>query len=153
MARRGAFTDAPPESKVDDQRRPSRAGRDAGRRGKPSRPADGSCYIDAIRPPGPSALACGADASQLAHESKGAAAAKLASIAPGDLQKVLFTLGGAESIETAMKIARMVTGRRKTVTRYRSYHGAGYGSGSAGGDPRRLPHDPGITAVVRVHDP
>ena len=90
---------------------------------------------------------------QLAHESKGAAAAKLASIAPGDLQKVLFTLGGAESIENAVKIARMVTGRHKIVTRYRSFHGAGYGSGSLGGDPRRLPHEPGITGVVRVHDP
>ncbi len=90
---------------------------------------------------------------QYATEVKGRAAEKLASLAPGDLNKVLWTLGGSESIENAVKMARMYTGRSKIVTRYRSYHGASLGSSSMSGDPRRLPHEPGIPGVVRVHDP
>lgn len=89
----------------------------------------------------------------MATDVKGQAAAKLASIAPGDLTKTLFTLGGAEAIENAIKIARDVTGRHKIVTRYRSYHGASYGAASAGGDPRRFAAEPGISGIVRVHDP
>ena len=89
----------------------------------------------------------------LASEPKGRCAAKLAEITPGDLTKTLFTLGGAEAIENAIKMARQYTGRHKIVTRYRSYHGATLGAATAGGDPRRLPHEPGISGIVRVHDP
>ena len=88
-----------------------------------------------------------------ASEIKGRAAAKLAEIAPGDLNKVLFTLGGAEAVENAIKMARQYTGRHKIVTRYRSYHGATLGAATAGGDPRRLANEPGISGIVRVHDP
>ncbi|MBR56983.1 MAG: aspartate aminotransferase family protein [Myxococcales bacterium] len=88
-----------------------------------------------------------------ASPTKGRAAAKLAEIAPGDLNKVLFTLGGAEAIENSIKIARQYTGRHKIVTRYRSYHGATLGAATAGGDPRRLANEPGISGIVRVHDP
>jgi taurine--2-oxoglutarate transaminase len=66
---------------------------------------------------------------------------KLAEITPGNLTKTFFTLGGAESIENAIKLARLYTGRHKIITRYRSFHGASYGSMSAGGDPRKLPAD------------
>ena len=66
---------------------------------------------------------------------------KLASIAPGNLNKTFFTLGGAEANENAIKTARLVTGRHKILTQYRSYHGATYGAISAGGDPRRHPID------------
>ena len=89
----------------------------------------------------------------IATEIKAKAAAKLASITPGNLNKVLFTLGGAEAVENAIKIARQYTGRHKIVTRYRSYHGATAGAASAGGDPRRLPHEPLTSGIVRVHDP
>ena len=81
------------------------------------------------------------------------AAQKLAELPPGDLKKVLWTLGGSESVENAVKIARTVTGRHKIVTRYRSFHGAGLGSGILSGDQRRLSHEPTISGVVRVHDP
>ncbi len=77
----------------------------------------------------------------------------LAGITPGDLQKSFFTLGGAEANEHAIKIARLVTGRQKIVTRYRSYHGATSGAITASGDPRRLPSEPGMPGVVRVFDP
>lgn len=90
---------------------------------------------------------------QFSTEVKGLAAQKLAELAPGDLKKVLWTLGGAESVENAIKIARQFTGRHKVVTRYRSFHGASLGSLALGGDPRRLPHEPTISGVVRVHDP
>lgn len=90
---------------------------------------------------------------QFSSEIKGLASQKLAQLAPGDLNKVLWTLGGAESVENAIKIARTFTGRHKIVTRYRSFHGAGLGSLALGGDPRRLPHEPTISGVVRVHDP
>ncbi len=66
---------------------------------------------------------------------------KLAEICPGDLNKAFFTLCGATSMENAIKLARMYTGRHKILTRYQSYHGSSYGAMSASGDPRKLPAD------------
>jgi taurine--2-oxoglutarate transaminase len=66
---------------------------------------------------------------------------KLAEICPGDLNKAFFTLCGATSIENAIKLSRMYTGRHKILSRYQSYHGSTYGVMSAGGDPRKLPAD------------
>lgn len=62
---------------------------------------------------------------------------KLAEISPGNMNKTFFTLGGAEAVENAIKLARVYTGRHKIITFYQSYHGATYASASAGGDPRR----------------
>ncbi len=89
----------------------------------------------------------------MAVDVKGAAGKRIADVTPGDITKVLFTLGGAEAVENAIKIARLYTGRQKVVTRYRSYHGATAGAISCGGDPRRHPAEPGIPGVVRVLDP
>jgi taurine---2-oxoglutarate transaminase len=75
---------------------------------------------------------------------------KLAEICPGDLNKAFFTLCGATSIENAIKLARLYTGRHKILTRYQSYHGSSYGAMSASGDPRRLPMD-GQQAPNFVH--
>lgn len=66
---------------------------------------------------------------------------KLAEICPGDLNKAFFTLCGATSIENAIKLARLYTGRHKILTRYQSYHGASIGAMAASGDPRRIPVD------------
>src|SRR5215218_6448210 len=66
---------------------------------------------------------------------------KLASIFPGDLNKAFFTLCGASSIENAIKLARLYTGRHKILTRYQSYHGSSNGAMTASGDPRKLPVD------------
>lgn len=66
---------------------------------------------------------------------------KLAQICPGDLNKAFFTLCGATSIDNAIKLARLYTGRHKILSRYQSYHGASIGTISASGDPRRLPVD------------
>lgn len=66
---------------------------------------------------------------------------KLTEISPGNLTKTFFTLGGAEAVENAVKLARIYTGRHKIIAQYQSFHGASYGAFSAGGDPRRLAVD------------
>jgi len=77
---------------------------------------------------------------------------KLAEILPGDMDKVFFTLGGAEAIENAIKIARHYTGRYKVLARYRAYHGATLGAMTLTGDPRRWANEPGLVGVVRYPD-
>ena len=87
-----------------------------------------------------------------ATEIRARLGAKLAEILPGDLDKVFFTLGGAEAIENAIKLARHSTGRYKILARYRSYHGATFGAMTLTGDPRRWPNEPGLVGVVRYPD-
>jgi taurine--2-oxoglutarate transaminase len=84
--------------------------------------------------------------------AKTALARKLLEKAPPGFSKVFFTLGGAEATENALKIARMVTGRHKLLSRYRSYHGASMGALSLSGDHRRPPLEPGLVGVVHVLD-
>ncbi|UWQ14532.1 aspartate aminotransferase family protein [Aliiroseovarius sp. M344] len=61
-------------------------------------------------------------------------AEKLSQIAPGDLGKVLFTTGGSDANEVALKIARAATGRYKTISFWDAFHGAGMGAASVGGE-------------------
>jgi taurine---2-oxoglutarate transaminase len=86
-----------------------------------------------------------------ATEPRGVLGKKLAETT--GLAKSFYTLGGAEAVENAMKIAKLYTGRSKIITRYRSYHGATMGGMSASGEPRRWPVEPGIPGIVRVFDP
>ena len=87
-------------------------------------------------------------------KSRGDLGKKLAEIAPGSLNKTFFTLGGADAIENAIKIARIYTGRHKIIAQYRSYHGATYGAASAGGDPRRHPIDnQQMPNIIHVENP
>lgn len=88
-----------------------------------------------------------------ASEPRAKLAELIAKHTPGDLCKTLFTLGGAEANDNAIKIARQYTGRFKLLSRYRSYHGATYGAITLTGDPRRPPVEPGIPGVVRVFEP
>jgi taurine---2-oxoglutarate transaminase len=90
--------------------------------------------------------------SLFATEIRGRLGQKLAEILPGDMDKVFFTLGGAEAIENAIKMARHVTGRYKVLARYRAYHGATLGAMTLTGDPRRWPNEPGLVGVVRYPD-
>ncbi|TMG17387.1 MAG: aminotransferase class III-fold pyridoxal phosphate-dependent enzyme, partial [Chloroflexi bacterium] len=89
----------------------------------------------------------------MAHEPRALLGKKLAELLPGDIDKVFFTLGGAEANENAVKLARAVTGRYKIVSRYRSYHGATGAAMAMTGDPRRWPNDLGTSGVVHVLDP
>lgn len=78
----------------------------------------------------------------------------LAEITPGNLDTFLFTLGGADANENAIKLARAVTGRHKILARYRSYHGATAGAMAATGDPRRVAWEPNtMPGVVHFLDP
>jgi len=78
----------------------------------------------------------------------------LAEIAPGDMDRFLFTLGGADANENAIKLARAYTGRHKILARYRSYHGATAGAMAATGDPRRTAWEPNLMpGVVHFLDP
>jgi 4-aminobutyrate aminotransferase len=61
-------------------------------------------------------------------------AAKLAKLAPGDLDKVLFAPGGTEAIGVALKLARVATGRHKTISMWDSFHGASLDAISIGGE-------------------
>ena len=89
----------------------------------------------------------------LATEPRAKLGAKLAEIAPGDIEVFFFTNGGAEANENAIKLARLATGRHKILARYRSYHGATAGSMMLTGDPRRWAAEPGMPGVVHVLDP
>jgi 4-aminobutyrate aminotransferase len=61
-------------------------------------------------------------------------AKKLSEIAPGDLNKSLFCPGGAEAIGMALKLARLATGRHKTISMWESFHGATLDAISIGGE-------------------
>ncbi len=78
----------------------------------------------------------------------------LAEVTPPGLDKFLFTLGGADANENAVKLARGYTGKHKILTRYRSYHGASAGAMALTGDPRRWPWEPTLMpGVVHFLDP
>ncbi len=90
----------------------------------------------------------------MATDVRGQLGKKLAEISPGNLTKTFFTLGGAEAIENAIKLARIYTGRHKIITHYRSYHGATYGAISAGGDPRKFAVDSqAVNNFIHVENP
>jgi taurine--2-oxoglutarate transaminase len=78
----------------------------------------------------------------------------LAEITPGNLDHFLFTLGGADANENAVKLARAYTGKHKILARYRSYHGASAGAMALTGDPRRWTWEPNLMpGVVHFLDP
>jgi taurine--2-oxoglutarate transaminase len=91
----------------------------------------------------------------MATKIRAIASKAVADVTPeGKLSKVLFTLGGADANENAIKIARTYTGRHKILSRYRSYHGATAGAMAATGDPRRIAWEPNLmTGVVHFLDP
>jgi 4-aminobutyrate aminotransferase len=79
-------------------------------------------------------------------------AEKLAAIAPGDLSKVLFTTGGSDAIEVAVKIARTATGRFKTLSFWDAFHGAGVGAAALSGEAlfRSGPAAPLVPGALHV---
>jgi len=86
-------------------------------------------------------------------EAQATLARKLAELTPGDLTKTIFTTGGTEANEHAIKIARLFTKRHKILTQWRSFHGQSQGAMTLGGDNRRWPAEPGITGVVHFLNP
>jgi adenosylmethionine-8-amino-7-oxononanoate aminotransferase len=76
-----------------------------------------------------------------AHPKAIALADRLATLAPGDLNKVFFTTGGGEAVETAWKLAKQyfkLTGKpmkHKVISRFIAYHGTPQGALSITGIP------------------
>lgn len=100
------------------------------------RQADELCYI----------------APSFAVEPRGKLAKLLVDIAGADhFQRVFFTLGGSDSNENAIEIARFYTGRPKILSCYRSYHGSTLGSAFASGDWRRFAYEVGGAAPSFIH--
>jgi adenosylmethionine-8-amino-7-oxononanoate aminotransferase len=89
-------------------------------------------------------------AIELAHE--------IASLAPGDLNRVFFVSGGSEAVESAWKLARqyhMARGERrwKAVSRRTAYHGTTLGALSINGIPAlRAPFEPLVPDVIHVRN-
>lgn len=85
------------------------------------------------------------------NEPAVALAEKLGSLAPGDLSKVLFTTGGSDANEVALKIARAATGRFKTISFWDAFHGAGFGAASVGGEATFRSHIAGPLMTGAEH--
>lgn len=84
-----------------------------------------------------------------AHPPSIELAARIASLAPGDLNRVFFTSGGSEAVESALKLSRQyhkLTGnpnKTKVIAREIAYHGTTLGALSATGIPNlREPFEP-----------
>ncbi len=91
------------------------------------------------------------------HEPGIRLAAKLASLTPGDLNRVFFTAGGGEAVESAWKLAvQYFTNigqpkRRKVISRYYAYHGTSLGALSITGIPAiREPFEPLFSWAIKV---
>jgi 4-aminobutyrate aminotransferase len=72
-------------------------------------------------------------ASEAAVELAEALGARFQSLT-GTAGKVLFTTGGSDAVEVALKLARAATGRFKTLSFWDAFHGAGLGASSVGGE-------------------
>lgn len=75
---------------------------------------------------------------------------KLLGVVPTGLEKFFFATSGTEANECAIKMARMVTGKRKVIARYNSYHGSTATSAALTGDFRRWFAEPIGSAVDDV---
>jgi taurine---2-oxoglutarate transaminase len=87
-------------------------------------------------------------ASSFVTEARANAAARIADVAPGDLNRVFFSTSGAEANEAALKMARDLTGRPLLCSRYPSYHGSTAGAMTLSRDDRSWPFEPGIPSVI-----
>jgi taurine--2-oxoglutarate transaminase len=88
-----------------------------------------------------------------ANDARSEAARLITELAPGDLNRVFFTNGGAEATENALRMAKLHTGRHKVLAAYRSYHGATAGAISMTGDPRRWGAEPAMPGIVHFWGP
>ncbi len=92
-----------------------------------------------------------------AHPSAIELAERVAGLAPGDLNRVFFTSGGGEAVETAWKLAKnyfKLTGKptkHKVVSRAIAYHGTPHGALSITGLPgMKAPFEPLVPSTFRV---
>ncbi|MHB1138985.1 MAG: aspartate aminotransferase family protein [Microthrixaceae bacterium] len=88
-----------------------------------------------------------------------ALAARLAELAPGDLDRVFFTSGGSEAVESAWKLARQYwaqvgrPSKKKIISRHLSYHGSTMGALSITGLPAiKSVFEPLVPGAVKVRN-
>ncbi|MCP3995749.1 MAG: aminotransferase class III-fold pyridoxal phosphate-dependent enzyme [bacterium] len=90
-------------------------------------------------------------APSLSTKPRAKLAKMLSEVTPGDLERSFISLGGAEANEAAIKICHQFTGRRKIITRYRTYHGGTATAMSlSAGDSRNWAQAQGGAEVVKV---
>jgi taurine--2-oxoglutarate transaminase len=89
----------------------------------------------------------------MANDVRGELARRIAEVAPDGMNKVFFTNGGADANENAVRMARILTGRRKVLSMYRSYHGNTSTAIALTGDPRRWPNEPADGSVAKFFGP
>lgn len=89
----------------------------------------------------------------LANDVRGELARRITEVAPDGFTKVFFTNGGADAVENAVRMARVVTGKRKVLSMYRSYHGNTSTAITLTGDPRRWANEPADGSVVHFFGP
>ncbi|KGP73805.1 aspartate aminotransferase family protein [Pontibacillus yanchengensis] len=78
-------------------------------------------------------------------------AKKLAELAPGSLSKSLFAPGATSAIGMALKLARIATGKHKTISMWESFHGASMDALSVGGEAHfRRQIGPLLPGVIHV---
>ena len=93
-------------------------------------------------------------APSMATKPRAMLAKLLEEITPGDLSRSFISLGGTEANEAAVKIAHQFTGRRKIISRYRTYHGGTATAMSlSAGDARSWAQVMGGADLVRVPHP
>jgi len=92
-----------------------------------------------------------------AHPTAIELAERLAGAAPGGLNKIFFTTGGAEAVETAWKLAKQyfkLTGKptkHKVISRYVAYHGTPQGALSLTGIPdAKVMFEPLVSGAIKV---
>jgi taurine--2-oxoglutarate transaminase len=91
---------------------------------------------------------------QMATQPRAELGQLLTGICPPGIDHFLYTLGGADANENAIKLARSFTGRHKVIARYRSYHGSTSGAIALTGDGRRTAWEPMVMpGVVHMIDP
>lgn len=89
----------------------------------------------------------------MANDTRGELARRISEISPDGFSKVFFTNGGADANENAVRMARLVTGKRKVLAMYRSYHGNTSTAITLTGDPRRWANEPADASVVHFFGP
>jgi putrescine aminotransferase len=86
----------------------------------------------------------------LVSEMRGRLGERLAALAPGDLQRVVFGVSGGEAIDLAIKLARGYTGRAKIISAIGGYHGHTGLALAAGEAMYREPFGPRPGGFVQV---
>lgn len=89
----------------------------------------------------------------MANDVRGELARLISEVSPEGFTKVFFTNGGADANENAVRMARLVTGKRKVLSMYRSYHGNTTTAISLTGDPRRWANEPADGSVAKFFGP